>query len=384
MTKEIVNINKTLKKIIKKKTPLHEPYFDDREINILSSCIKSGYVSTVGESVNLFEKKISSLTNSKYCISLVNGTSAIHLGLLALGVKKNHEILVPSLGFVAVPNAVTYCGAIPNFVDSEKKTLGVCPIKLKNYLKSKTKKKNNKLINKKTGREIKGLISIHLFGYPNSVLELNKVCKEFGIFHFEDASEAIGSYYKNKHLGTFSEVGCLSFNGNKTITTGGGGVILTNSKKVNDFVRHVSTTAKVKHPWILSHDMIGYNYRMPNLNASLGIAQLAKLKKILVAKKKIHNIYKKKFKYNEFFELISNNNNSNSNHWLNTLLIKKDIDIRDKIFTSLMKNKIGCRPIWKLLSKLPMYKSCPKDKLNVAKELEKKIITLPSSPNLIL
>lgn len=384
MTREIVNINKILKAIIKKKAPLHEPYFDDREINILSSCIKSGYVSTVGESVNIFEKKISSLTNSKYCISLVNGTSAIHLGLLALGVKKNHEILVPSLGFVAVPNAVTYCGAIPNFVDSEKKTLGVCPIKLQNYLTSKAKKKNNKLINKKTGREIKGLISIHLFGYSNSVLELNKVCKEFGIFHFEDASEAIGSYYKNKHLGTFSDVGCLSFNGNKTITTGGGGIVLTNSKRINDFVRHVSTTAKVKHPWILSHDMIGYNYRMPNLNASLGIAQLGKLKKILKAKKKIHNIYKKKFKYNQFFELLSDNNDSNSNHWLNTLLVKKDIDIRDKIFTSLMKNKIGCRPTWKLLNKLPMYKSCPKDKLNVANELEKKIITLPSSPNLIL
>ena len=151
-------------------------------------------------------------------------------------------------------------------------------------------------------------------------------------FHLEDASEAIGSYYKNKHLGTFSEVGCLSFNGNKTITTGGGGAILTNSKKINDFVRHISTTAKIKHPWILSHDMIGYNYRMPNLNASLGIAQLSKLKKILKAKKKIHNIYKKKFKNNDFFELFSNNDNSNSNHWLNTLLIKKNNDIRKKHF----------------------------------------------------
>ncbi len=296
MIKEIINLNKILKTIVKKKTPLHEPYFDNQEIDILSSCIKSGYVSTVGKSVELFEKKISLLTNSKYCISLVNGTSAIHLGLLALGVKKNHEVLVPSLGFVAVPNAVSYCGAIPNFVDSEKKTLGVCPAKLKNYLKRKTKKKNNKLINIKTGREIKGLVSIHLFGYPNNILQLNKVCKEFGIFHLEDASEAIGSYYKNKHLGTFSEVGCLSFNGNKTITTGGGGAILTNSKKINDFVRHISTTAKIKHPWILSHDMIGYNYRMPNLNASLGIAQLSKLKKYLKQRKKSTIFIKKNLK----------------------------------------------------------------------------------------
>ena len=384
MTKEIENIKKILKTIVKKKiTPLHEPYFDAKEITFLTECIKSGYVSTVGKSVNLFEKKISELTKSKYCISVVNGTSAIHLGLLALGVKRDDEVLLPSLGFVAVPNAISYCGAVPNFVDSEKKTLGVCSSKLNDYLKNNTVKKKNKLINKKTGREIKGLISIHLFGYANDLTEINKVCKKFGIFHFEDASEAIGSYYKNKHLGTFSDIGCLSFNGNKTITTGGGGMILTNKKKLNDFIRHVSTTAKVKHPWVLSHDMVGYNYRMPNLNASLGLAQLEKLKKILRIKKNIHKIYQSKFNDNKFFELFSENKNSKSNHWLNTLLIKKsNIKIRDKIFSSLIKENINCRPTWKLLHKLPMYKNCPRDDLKVSKELEKRIITLPSSPNL--
>ena len=386
MTKPILNILSILKVVIKKKiTPLHEPYFDDREIKSLTACIKSGYVSTVGKSVNLFEKKISQLTKSKYCISTVNGTSAIHLGLLALGVKKNDEVLLPTLGFVAVPNAISYCGAIPNFVDSEKTTLGINPKKLDEYLKNTTVKRNNKLVNKKTGRVIKGLISIHLFGYANNITKINKVCKKFGIFHFEDASEALGSYYKNKHLGTHSDLGCLSFNGNKTITTGGGGMILTNNKSINNFIRHISTTAKVKHPWILSHDLIGYNYRMPNLNASLGLAQLSKLKKILDAKKKLHKIYKEKFQNNEFFELFPENKDTKSNHWLNTLLIKKNNrKIRDQIFSSLIKKNINCRPTWKLLHKLPMYKNCPRDNTDEANILENKIITLPSSPNLII
>lgn len=386
MIKEINSIKKILKSVVKKKiTPLHEPYFDQNEIKILKSCIKSGYVSTVGKSVGIFEKKIANLTNSKYCISVVNGTSAIHLGLLALGVKRNDEVLLPSLGFVAVPNAVSYCGAIPNFVDSEKKTLGVCPLKLENYLTKIGIRKNRKLVNKKTGREIKGLISIHLFGYANNILELNKVCKKFGIFHIEDASEAVGSYYNTKHLGTFSDLGCLSFNGNKTITTGGGGAILTNNKKINNFIRHISTTAKIKHSWILSHDMIGYNYRMPNINASLGLAQISKLKIILQAKKKIHKIYSEKFKTNKYFELFKEKKKSKSNHWLNTLLIKKNNNnIRNKIFSSLIKENINCRPTWKLLHTLAMYKNCPKDNLKEADQLEKKIITLPSSPNLVL
>ena len=264
------NIQLGIYRAVKKKhLELHEPSFDIEDINSVEKCIKSSFVSSFGENISKFEKKISEITKSKYVVCTNSGTSALHLSLIVSGVKSNEEVLIPSLTFVATANSISYISAIPHFVDVEKFNLGIDPIKLDDYLKKNTQRKNNKLININTGKVISALMPVHLFGHPSKIIDLKNIAKKYNLIFIEDAAEALGSYYNKQHLGTFSKVGALSFNGNKIITTGGGGALLTNNKSIAEKARHLATTAKKKHSFKFLHTEIGYNYRMPNLNASV-------------------------------------------------------------------------------------------------------------------
>jgi len=273
-------------------TKLHEPTFDGNETQYVQDCIESTYVSSVGKYVDQFEIELAKYTGAKYAVSLVNGTSALHLALKLAGVKAGEEVLIQAFNFVAAANAITYCGATPHFVDIENENLGIDPIKLQNYLSEISKKTGELTKNVITGRCIKALVVMHTFGHPSKMDELAAVAKKFNLVLIEDAAESIGSYYDKKHTGTMGLLGTMSFNGNKTITTGGGGAVLTNNLELAKHAKHLSTTAKISHQWAFKHDAIGYNYRMPNINAALGCAQLEQLPNKLEKKKKLFDKYK--------------------------------------------------------------------------------------------
>ena len=374
-------IFKVLRLTLKKKTAfLHEPLFENNEGKILVDCIKSGYVSSDGFYVNKFEKKIKKYTNSNNAISVINGTAALHLALKLLDVKKNDEVLLPAITFVATANAVSYCGAIPHFLDSELDTFGIDVLKLEKYLSKKCKIVNGECFNKSSKRRIRAIVAVHIFGNPMNIEKLIKVAKKFKLKIIEDAAEGLGSYYKNIHVGNFGDIGVLSFNGNKVITTGGGGILLIKSNKIAIKAKHLSTTAKKKHKWEYFHDQIGFNYRMPNINAALGYAQIANIKKLIIAKKKLFFLYKKNFSKIKEIKFIIPNLFCKSNHWLNTIFLhKSNIFKRNQILKELHKNRYYCRPIWTPLHKLPMYKNCPKDSLPNATIIEKSVINIPSS-----
>ena len=371
----------TIKKVTKSKSPkLHEPYFDKLEIKEIKKCIGSNFVSTAGPQVKKFEKKISQLTKSKFVIATNSGTSALHLALKAINIKFDSEVLIPSLNFVASANAIKYCNAEPHFIDSDQKNLSVDPNKLSEYLKENTKISNGKCINKKTKKVIKALILVHIFGLSGDVLEIKKICKLNKIELIEDAAEAVGSYYKNKHLGTFGRIGVLSFNGNKTITTGAGGALITNDKKLAKKIYKLSQISKVSHKWRLEYDDVGYNYRMASLNAALGISQLKKLNILLKNKKKLYSKYLKAFKNFKEFKLLNQSKNCKSNFWLITILLNENsLSKRDKIIEFLNNNGVQVRPCWKPLHRLKHFSKCPKMDLSNAEILEKKIINIPSS-----
>ena len=369
-----------VKKVVKKgPKSLHEPIFKGNEKTYLIDCIKKGYVSYLGEYVNKFENNIKKFTKSNNVVALVNGTSAIHILLKSIGVQENDEVLLPSLTFVATANAIKYCNAIPNFLDIEQTTNGICPDKLREYLKRIAIKKNNYFINKYTGRKIRALIAVHLFGIPCQIEELIIICKKYKIKIIEDAAEAMGTYLNKKHLGNFSEAGVISFNGNKTITCGGGAVVITPNKKLANKIKHLSTTAKTPHPWEYVHDEIGYNYRMTNLNAAVGCAQLEKINKILKAKRKNFQDYFKYFREIKGVEIIKEQKNVKSNYWLITLNLKKNFKIKNSILRKLNKSGFNARAIWKPLHSLAIYKNCPKDDLVNTMRIYKSSINLPSS-----
>ncbi len=375
-------LTSAIKRITKrKKSYLHEPYFDNDEVKTLNKCVKSTFVSSVGPDVKNFEKKISKLTGSRYVVAVINGTSALHLSLKLIGADRDSEILIPSLNFVAGANAIKYCEATPHFVDSDENSLCVDYYKLKKYLKKQTFIKNGNCYNKTTKKKIIGLILVHVFGNSNKVPEIKKLCDRYKINLVEDAAEAIGSYYKKKHLGTFGKIGILSFNGNKPITTGGGGAILTNDKKIAKKALNLSTTGKVPHEWKLEYNSVAFNYRLPNLNASLGLAQLKKIKKILSAKKNLYFKYKKVFNQFTELKLLDTPKFCKSNYWLNTLILKSEsFSKRNYIINYLNKYGVQARPTWKLLHKLPHFSKCPKMNLKISEKMEKKIINIPSSP----
>lgn len=356
---------------------LHEPRFRGNEKLYLNQCIDSTFVSSVGEFVNKFEEEIAKYTNSKYAIATSSGTSALHISLILANVQKEDEVITQSLSFVATANAISYIGAKPIFLDVDKQNLGLSHKALKSFLKDNTYIKDKKCINKTTGKTIKACVPMHTFGHPCKIDKIAKICKKYYIELVEDAAESLGSFYKGKHTGTFGRVSAISFNGNKIITSGGGGVILTNDEKLAKKAKHLTTTAKIPHPYEYIHDKIAYNYRMPNLNAALLLAQLEQLTSFIEIKKELAYKYKKFFKKHKDIKFIEEPKNSSSNFWLNAIILR-DKKQRDEFLELTNKNKIMTRPIWKLLSELDIYKDCQKDKLINSKYLEDHVVNIPS------
>ena len=377
---------KSIQKVVGKGShQLHEPLFFGKEMDYLKNTIKQNLVSSTGEYVNKFEKKIKDYTRAKFAIAVVNGTQAIYISLKACGVKKDEEVLVPALTFVGTVNAISYLGAKPHFVDSQIKNFGIDCLKLENYLNKIAKFRGDKCINKLTGKVIKAIIPVHVFGHPCDIQNIIKIAKKFNLIVVEDAAEALGSFYKKKHLGTFGDIGCISFNGNKIITTGGGGMVVTNKKILAKKIKHLTTTAKIKHKWEYIHDEIGYNFRMPNLNAALGLAQLEKIHIFLKAKRALFKKYFNVFNKMKGISLYKGSNNANSNYWLQTLILdKNNVNLKNKILKESHKKLIYTRPVWRLISELDPYKKNQKMNLSGAKEIYNKIINLPSSQSLVL
>lgn len=359
---------------------LHEPQFERQELNYVKDCIETGMVSSVGAYVNKFERMLEEFTGAKHAVAVVNGTCGLHMALKLAGVQPKDEVLVPALTFVASANAVTYCEATPHFIDSDEQTMGVDPEKLQAYLEKDTESRSGFRVNRKTGKVIRAILPMHAFGRPARLKELMKVAQDFQIALVEDAAESIGSFYQGQHTGTFGLLGVLSFNGNKTITTGGGGAILTNDPELARRAKHLTTTAKIPHTWEYRHDEIGYNYRMPNLNAALGCAQLEQLPAFLKAKQKLHDLYQKAFREIEGADLLSQPARCQSNFWLQTLILQRGRERElEPILAKLHGEKILARPAWTPLHQLPPFQSAPRMGLNTAESLAQRILNLPSS-----
>ncbi len=376
MFNEIINFIKSLYK--RDFIPLHEPVFIGKEKDYLLKCLDSTYVSYVGEFVDKLEKAIEQFTGSKYAIATVNGTSALHIALLLVGVEREDEVITQPLTFVATCNAIKYAGAEPVFVDISKNTLGMAPESLEYFFKNHTYvNKDGYLINKETKRKVKACVPMHTFGHPCEIEDIVSLCEKYNIPVIEDAAESLGSFYKNKHTGTFGKIGILSFNGNKIITTGGGGMILTNDEKMVKRAKHITTTAKVPHQYEYYHDEVGYNYRMPNINAAIGLAQMEQLPKFLEIKRQIAKTYKEFFKNFKDIKFIEESEYSQSNYWLNAILFENKKQ-RDEFLEYSNKNGVLTRPAWTLMYKLPMYKDCFKIETQNAEYIEERLVNLPS------
>lgn len=370
--KSIYNKNKFI--------PLHEPRFLGNEKKYLNECIDSTFVSSVGKFVDEFENRIANYTGSKYAIATCNGTSALHTSLLLANVNKNDEVITQPLTFVATCNAISYCGAKVIFIDVDKDTMGLSPTALKFFLENNTKVKNKQCINNKTGKVIKACVPMHSYGHPCRIDEIKKICDDYYIFLIEDAAESIGSTYKGKHTGTFGQLGAISFNGNKIITGGGGGCIITNDKVLAEKAKYLTTTAKVPHKWDFNHDMVGYNYRMPNLNAALLVAQLENLNNFINNKRELANYYETFFSTTDYF-FFKEPSNSKSNYWLNVIFLKNRKQ-RDEFLDFTNKNGVMTRPTWRLMNELEMFKDCEGVDLKNAKYLEERVVNIPSSVRL--
>tara|TARA_Y100000768_G_C23987627_1_gene689943 strand:- start:1714 stop:2862 length:1149 start_codon:yes stop_codon:yes gene_type:complete len=357
--------------------PLHEPRFIGREREYVNDAIDSTFVSSVGEYVNRFEKDISNKVGVKYTVATSNGTSAIHAALIISGVKYSNEVITQALTFVATSNAISYVGANPVFLDVDIDTMSLSPLSLKRFLKNETYSKNGRTYNKKTGAHISACLPMHTFGFSCRIDEIVEICNQYNILVIEDAAESLGTTFKGRQTGTFGKLGVYSFNGNKTITSGGGGVIVTDCEKLAKLAKHITTTAKVNHSWEFYHDMIGYNYRMPNLNAALACAQLEQLDNFIERKRKLASNYINFFKDKEI-NFISEPLNCRSNYWLMCLGFKNPIE-KSKFLKFSNENKIMTRPVWQLMFRLPMYKNCYRDDQKNAIILESTVINIPSS-----
>lgn len=364
--------------------PLHEPEFIGNEWKYVKECIDTGWVSSVGSYVDAFEARLMEITGAKYAVAVVNGTAALHLALRLAGVKPGDEVIVPALSFVATANAVAYCGATPHFVDCESKTLGMDPEALGQHLQCIAEITADGLRNKLTGRRIAAIVPMHTFGHPVRMPELINVATRFNIPVVEDAAESLGSSFEGRHTGTTGVMGVLSFNGNKIVTTGGGGAILTNDATLAERAKHLSKTAKKPHRWEFFHDEIGYNYRLPNLNAALGCAQLENLDSLVSRKRILAERYRQTFSDCAELLFVDEPAGCKSNFWLNAVRIKgeRGAMVKDDVLAKANDAGFQCRPAWTLLSDLPMFVSCPKAELDVARMLESTLINLPSSANL--
>ena len=375
-----IAINKTIKNGQK---DLHVPSLGKKETVNLEKCIKDNMVSSIGKFTSDFESSIKKLTGAKDAIAIVNGTCALHLCLHLLGVNEKDEVLMPALNFIASANAVSMVNAKPHFIDSKEDCLEINVNKLDIYLKKILIKKNGINYNKFTKKKIRILMVTHIFGHPDNLDQILRLAKKYNLRIIEDAAEGIGSFYKKKHVGTFGTFGVLSFNGNKTVTTGGGGMILTNNSKLGKLARLISTTAKIPHLWRYRYSHRGFNYRMPNINAALGCAQLMSLNNFIKSKRKLYLRYKNFFKDIKEVSIMKEPKNTRSNYWLQTLILNKEnIILRNQILNFLNKKGIKVRPVWDLLDKNKPYLKCTKMDLYGAKKLEKKLINLPSSPSL--
>jgi len=409
---EIVKFIRKLYSEPKDFIPLHAPIFQGNEKKYLNECIDTTFVSSVGKFVDKFEDEIARYTGATKAVSCVNGTNALHLALQLVGVEHDTEVITQPLTFIATANAISYCGAHPIFLDVDMDTLGLSPQSLKKWLSASTHQRINastnllETINKSTGRRITACLPMHTFGHPCRIDEIIEICNEYNIPVVEDAAESLGSLYKGQHTGTFGKIGVLSFNGNKVITTGGGGMLLFNDEELAARAKHLTTQAKVPHPWEFNHDAIGYNYRMPNINAALGLAQLEQLPQFLQSKRKIAESYKEFFSItqppdskqpinqpacrrrqsgrsanlleNHSIVFINEPNHSNSNYWLNSILLSSKQE-RDAFLKFTNENGVMTRPAWTLMNELQMFANCQTDGLKNAKDIADRLVNLPSS-----
>ena len=368
---------------------IHEPCFKDSNAWIyLKDCIDSNWVSSSGKWLDKFESLISDFTGSPEVVLVSNGTDALRLAFHLVGVKRDDEVMVPSFSFVGTCNAIAHLGAVPHFIDVEKSTLGLDPIVLQKTLEKIGIKKGNKLINKESGRQISAICPVHVFGNPADSFKLKAIADKWSLPMIEDAAEALGSFISNIHCGLIGDIGILSFNGNKIITTGGGGALLFKNKELASRARHLANTAKISHPYNFYHDEVGWNDRLPNLNAALGVSQIETLKRKIELKKALFLKYSEVFKDIPGISILKNNlSNSISNNWLITLSINfqdldKAISFKSELLKIAHERKIFLRPAWNPLHTLPMYKNCPRSNLDITNEMNLRLINLPSSPQL--
>lgn len=365
--------------------PLHEPRFVGNEEAYLIQCIREGFVSSVGEFVNTFEHEIATFCGSKYAIATTNGTVALHASLHALGVDSQCEVITQPLSFIATSNAIAYTGAKPIYVDVDLDTMGLSPTMLERFLSTHAIKKNGQTLNKQTGKILKACVPMHTFGHPLRIQEIQAICKYWDILLIEDSAESLGSYIVNKdsliHTGNFGICGILSLNGNKTITCGGGGAILTNDQNLALKLKHLTTTAKIPHPYEYDHDMLGYNYRLPNLNAALAVAQIEQLPLFLSDKAKVAKAYQDFFHTYSDIEFISAREGTKPNFWLNAIKLDSQKS-RDEFLQQSNEKGIMTRPIWKLNNTCKIYQDCQHDGLSNAQFLQERIVNIPSSVRL--
>lgn len=371
-----------LRQVLPGKAALHEPVFAGNEWAYVKECLDTTMVSSVGKFVDRFEAMLAEYTGAKRAVAVVNGTAALHVCLRLSGVERDDEVIIPALTFVATANAVAYCGAVPHLAEHARSTLGICPKALSEHLASTAERRPGAPPrNRITGRRIAACVPMHTFGHPVEMDELAEVCADWGIPLVEDAAESLGSFYKGRHTGNIGRLSALSFNGNKVITTGGGGAILTNDEKLGALAKHITTTAKLPHAWAFHHDMVGYNYRMPNLNAALGCAQLEALPGFLERKRALAGRYAKAFAGKSGVRFFAEPPKARSNYWLNTLVLDRPDDLQD-VLEAANREGFMARPAWTLMHKLPMYRDCPRAVLSVAEELESSLLNIPSGPAL--
>ena len=385
-------------------TPLAVPVFGGNEKAYLNECIDTTFVSSVGKFVDRFEEDMARYTRAKKAVVCVSGTNALHLSLMLSGVEQNDEVLTQALTFIATCNALSYIGAHPVFIDVDKNTMGLSPDAMKEWLIKNAEVRENKNIsktdilshsdyatpqysleqdtkacyNKNTGRRIKACVPMHTFGHPVRIEEIAALCEEWHIELVEDAAESIGSFYKGQHTGTFGRIGAISFNGNKTITTGGGGMLLFNDEELGKYAKHITTQAKVPHRWEFRHDHIGYNYRMPNINAALGCAQLENLDKYVASKRKVAAEYIEFFKNVDGIDFFVEPDNTFSNYWLSAVVLK-DKEAQLDFLQQTNDNKVMTRPIWELMNRLPMFENCENDGLENTIWFADRVVNIPSS-----
>lgn len=358
--------------------PLHAPYFGGNEKEYLIECIDSTFVSSVGQFVNRFEEEMAKFTGTKHAVATVNGTAALHMALLIAGVKREDEVISQALTFVATANAISYIGASPIFLDVSKETLGLCPKAVSRFLEENTQMNPEGFcVNKATGKIIRACVPMHTFGFAAEIEELMSICEKYNIVLVEDAAESLGTYVNGKHTGTIGHIAAFSFNGNKTITSGAGGAIITNNPDWAKRAKHLTTTAKVAHPWDFYHDEVGYNYRMPNVNAALLCAQLEQLDTILENKRETASYYNKAFS-GIGVPFVTERKDTKANYWLNTIILENKEE-RDAFLKYSNENNVMSRPVWKLMTDLPAFKSFQKDGLENSRWLDERLVNIPSS-----